>query len=663
MACGARRDEGAARPRPGGAHEALRQQRPPAAARIDDAHARPGRVEHPQGGLADARLEEAGERVGHQHHVPAAVRRAAGAGASAARARAGARRAPARPSAAPSRASRGARDPRASSSWAWPARRVAQGTPRGPVAVGERLDLQARDMSTAAGHSDAQALQPRQSSSASCRPSSARPAGDLALERRAQQHGPSARRVALVAERLEARAHRAGGGPAGPVAVARLGGARQPALGGERDRRAPRRARRRGPQAQPLVEALRVDEDPGVEDALRVEEVLELREGRDRRGPEHARQQLAAGPAVPVLARERAAERHDEVGRPLGDAPQRGDRAGRAQIHPGADVQAAHARVAVPGGVESLGAEDGAHAAGELGQPLGRHGRVLDERQRPRIARTARRHPQRPADAGTPHRPHALLLGRLEQRAGAGGRAHPRGHVVGVAAELDDELRRGAGVERRGAHQLDRGGSALERGQGGVEGRVDRGQREHREPAGDGALHQPQLGPPDHRQGALRPAHHPGPVGALAAERLERVARHAAQQRRGPGRRGERPRRLHAGRRRGAATQGDARSVGHRHAEGEHVVGGEAVHDRAGSRRVVGDHPPEGRPAARGDVGPEDEVVRGRRGVEPVERDARADPGRRGAPGRSRSRRGPSSRRPARDRPPGRPGSCRRPAW
>ena len=487
-------------------------------------------------------------------------------------------------------------------------------------------------MLTRAGHSSAQALHPRHSSRASWRPSSARPAGSRPSSAPAQDRGAAARGVALVAEGLVARAHGPGAGAAGAVAVAGLAGAREAPLGREAHRRAPGAPRRRGRQPQVLVQPVRLGQHAGVQDPPGVEQPLQLAEGRDRPGRVHPRQQLAARPAVPVLTRQRPVQGADEVRGLLGDAPQRGDRAGRPQVHARADVQAAHARVPVPDGIQALAVEDPADAPGQLGQPLRRHGRVLDDRQGPRVARPGRTVAQGAPDPRPANGPHRRLLGRVDHHPRPGDPAQAVGHLGRISAQLHQELGRRAGVERGAGHQLHGRRTVGQRLHRRLERRLHRCERQQGQAAGRRALHQPQHGRAGHRQRPLAAAQQARPVGLVAREGAQVVARHPPQERRGPRGGGERPGRLHGGGRAAAPAEGGAGAVRQRHVDLEDVVRGQPVRDRARAGGVVGDHPAEGRPAPRGDVRPEEQAVGAGCGVQPVEHDAGTDarrPGRR----------------------------------
>ena len=276
-------------------------------------------------------------------------------------------------------------------------------------------------MSTAAGHSAAHALQPRHSSSASCRPSSARPVLQAPLECRPQQHRATARGVALVAEGLEAGAHRALVRPAGAVAVARLrraGDARARA----RTTRSSATPGRCGACMirSPASSGVRPDEHAGVQQPVRVERILEGGEGRDRGRRVHPRQQLAAD-ADRRRARPRATRRGRRRGprRPRRCAAAGGPR--RADAGPSAGGYAGsrrwRARTRPPAGPpRRAGARTSRAKRGHLG---GRHRGILDERQRrrvgargvprPRCRRRAARGRSRP---GAPPRPPPVRRGR-----------------------------------------------------------------------------------------------------------------------------------------------------------------------------------------------------------------------------------------------------------
>ncbi len=155
-----------------------------------------------------------------------------------------------------------------------------------------------------------------------------------------------------------------------------------------------------------------------------------------------------------------------------------------------------------------------------------------------------------------------------------------------------------------------------------LEGGVHRGERQQGQAAGRRALHQPQDGAAGHRERALAAAQQAGPVGGIAGEGAQVVARHPSQERRRLRGGAERTGRLQGGGRRASPDEGGAAPVGQRHVDLEHVVGGEPVRDGACAGGVVGDHAAQGGPVARGDVRPEEEAVGPCRGVQAVEHHA-----------------------------------------
>ena len=278
-AWGAQPPERASRPRPRGPDEALREQRPPAAARVDHADAGSGRAQHAQGGLSDAGVEIAGERVGHQDHVglggrfwtPAPDRR----GRAAPHDAFGERR-------AQTRDARRAR-PEGEQIVGVAGQPRGQGHAPGAVAMGERLGLQPRHVHLGRALRGA-GLAAQAELERLVQPVVRETALEAPLERRPHQHRAPAGGVALVAEGLVARAHRRAARAAGAVAVAGLAGPDDPALAREVERGAPRAPRRRLHQAQATVERIGRDDHPGVEDPVGIEGALEAGEGGDGGG-------------------------------------------------------------------------------------------------------------------------------------------------------------------------------------------------------------------------------------------------------------------------------------------------------------------------------------------------------------------------------------------
>ena len=122
-----------------------------------------------------------------------------------------------------------------------------------------------------------------------------------------------------------------------------------------------------------------VHDDARVEHAFGVEERLHLGEGAQDLGPVHLLQELRAGKTVAVLAGERAAAVHHEVGDPLGDAPhpRHPVRVGGVERRP--DVQAPDAHVAVEAGPGAVLLHYLLEAPDKLLEPVRRHRCVLHE--------------------------------------------------------------------------------------------------------------------------------------------------------------------------------------------------------------------------------------------------------------------------------------------
>ena len=210
-------------------------------------------------------------------------------------------------------------------------------------------------MSTPVGQSREQPLQDRQRSRASCTSGERQPFDRPAGRQHLLQHaGPAAGGVLLLAGRRPGRAHHAAGalqvGPALAHAGAAVHGGREVAAVVRIGQRQPLPPAGRGGHPDVVVEPGRADQDTGVEHVVRVEQRLDLLERADGGGGVHQRQQLAARPAVAVLARQRAAVAGDQAGGVLdegavgGAAAVRGTGAER-EVDP--DVHAAVAEVPV----------------------------------------------------------------------------------------------------------------------------------------------------------------------------------------------------------------------------------------------------------------------------------------------------------------------------
>ena len=473
--------------------------------------------------------------------------------------------------AAPRRASRGAREPSASSPWACPAIRVAMGTPRARCRWASDSTLR-RATSTWAGHSDAHALQPRQSSRASCSSSSARPPSRrpsrAARSRTARprvewRSSPSAWKLGHIAPPRARQAPlplHASPARASPPSRAKLIAVRRGRRGGEASRRRPSSSG----SAATRTPGLRIR--PGSRAAFRRANAA-MASGGYMRGRSSLRSRPSpCSPESDPPSRATRSATSSEMRRIAARAP------GRRQVEERADVQAADARVPEPDGGHALAREHGAHRAREPGEPLRRHRGVLDERQRPRVAVRAARRAHGAGDPGAAHRPDQGLRGSVRDDPRARDRRETAGHVVRVAAVLHDQQRRGLGrephqgphrrrpvgrVEQGAVHQLDRRRPRLEQAEDGLERGVDRVERHQGEAPGGRLLHEAQLRAACHGEGPLRPAEHPWPVRVVARERVERVAGHPAHQ----ARRTERPRRAVARPRARAAAGSRARSV------------------------------------------------------------------------------------------------------
>ena len=119
----------------------------------------------------------------------------------------------------------------------------------------------------------------------------------------------------LVARRHERRTHRAGRRLATRAqTAAHLGRAGDPAVRRVVERALMRRRARRGSVAQIRAERRGVDDLPRIEDAVRIERLLDLPERVVEHGPVHSFHEGAADETVAVLTRQRAAVLQDEIG-------------------------------------------------------------------------------------------------------------------------------------------------------------------------------------------------------------------------------------------------------------------------------------------------------------------------------------------------------------
>ncbi len=126
------------------------------------------------------------------------------------------------------------------------------------------------------------------------------------------------------------------------------------------------------------MNAVRVDDLARVHLPVGVPDRLELAEGRDELVAEHLRQELRPRLAVAVLARERAAELEDEVGRLVEEAAEGLDPLRRLEVEVPAGVDAALAVVAVERALVAVTARRASPRSRRYSpEPLGRDGRVL----------------------------------------------------------------------------------------------------------------------------------------------------------------------------------------------------------------------------------------------------------------------------------------------
>ena len=148
-----------------------------------------------------------------------------------------------------------------------------------------------------------------------------------------------------------------------------------------------RRRRVAGAVAQVRRQRRRVDDLAGIEDALRVERALDRAERLVQHRAEHLLHERAAHEAVAVLARQRAAELEHEIGDVVGDGFELPHALFGLQVHHRPDVQAADRRVRVHAGATCRGAATSCEKPVDVvAQLLGRHGGVLDEGERLRVA-------------------------------------------------------------------------------------------------------------------------------------------------------------------------------------------------------------------------------------------------------------------------------------
>ena len=391
---------------------------------------------------------------------------------------------------------------------------------------------------------------------------------------------------------------------------------------------------------------------------------LELAERLHQLLAVHPRQQFAARLAVAVLARERAAELDDEVGRLLDEPAIGGDALGGLQIEVDARVHAALAEVAVERArVVELGHQP-AEPAQVLAEARGRDGGVLPAL--PVLGFAG--HERRGAERRLAHGPDVLGLDRIAEqphRRRARARSEPLHQPCGLRLGLGDGV--GAELDVEPALPVRQQGEALrvqvllarvpdeqfvdalepDRARGGdlVDGvgrEVDVREPEHEQRPARRARHEARRRLEDRDARALRPDQRARHVEAvLRQQEVEVVAGHPARDLREP--RAHEvavpvayPRepgvdladpaafadaRLQRVRRRRAHAH--AHAVVGQDVELVDVVVGLARHHRVHAARVVADHPAERAPAVRRRVRPERQADALGLVAQAVEHDAR----------------------------------------
>ncbi len=386
------------------------------------------------------------------------------------------------------------------------------------------------------------------------------------VEHLEQQPGPAPGGVLLLPCHLVRRTHdRAFSGvlPALSDAHAPIGGlGERPAVVREAETQVAGLVR--GPvaaQAQVLVQPVRRDDLPRVHPVQRVEDGLQPPERLGQLVPEHPRQQLAPALPVPVLAGQRPAELHDEIGRPLHEPPVRSHPVRGVQVEgdPGVHTALPEVPVQTGSGVAQVAEllEERAQPPQVVAQLLGGDRRVLPALEGVGLARDVRGG----TEPGLPDLPQRLLVRRVvEERAvrvvlGAVHRlqhpVRPRARLLdGVAAELRQQV--GVAVGQLGerlvvealdplvpdqpcVHALQRDRFVRQDVGHGVGGLVDDVEPEHHQHPFLHHRHQFQLRPQDGDQRGFAAHQQPGDVEAvLGQQRVQVVAGHPARDFREP---------------------------------------------------------------------------------------------------------------------------------
>ena len=242
--------------------------------------------------------------------------------------------------------------------------------------------------------------------------------GPAAGERLAEDVGPGPRRVLLVPGRHVAGAHRAPH-EVRPAALADAGallGGAEHALGG---RKVEHRLRLGGGHAgqnpQRRVHRRRGHDLARIEDALRVEDLLHPLEEPIALGPDHRADELAAQPAVAVLAAEAAPVFLHQRGHVGGDVAKHPQAGLRPQVEQRPEVQFPRAGMGVVDAVDAVLLGQQPVELGDVGgQVLDGHRRVLDDLARLGVAGDVVDEPL----PGPAQLPHLVAIGPEQHRPG-----------------------------------------------------------------------------------------------------------------------------------------------------------------------------------------------------------------------------------------------------
>ena len=368
-----------------------------------------------------------------------------------------------------------------------------------------------------------------------------------------------------------------------------------------------------------------------------------------------------------MLAAQRATVARHEIRDLLGDRHHLGAPRSVVNLHQRADVQAAHARVRVVGGLGAMPFHDRSESVHERGELRRVHGGVFHERHRLALARHAVQE-RLPRLAQLPRvRERLRVLVALHRHARQGRRESIEARAHGfhrVALELDihhraqtaaGRLRKhlditpilGVGERRLDhhvVHELHRARPAADHPHQRRQGRGHALEAQDRESRAGGLGHQLQRRGRDRRQRALAAAHQRGQVHAIEGARRASVELIQQQvevvavdmtldggdaspdllaQRQRDRRQSLRHRaltRIPLARTLAEVHRG---AVRHHHLEREEILHRPPMQDASRARRVVADHAAERGVSARRDIRTEEESLGRQRRVQLIQRDAR----------------------------------------